>query len=114
MWKIQWSVEAVSSRNRGWTLRFSTQIAKVNTNSQLNGVLALPGCNIGKNTVLQNVLIDNQCQIPDGTQIGVDHEADRKAGFHVTEGGIVVVNRKMLGQGGSYLPGIIVGPDNIG
>ena len=84
---------------------------KVGTNSQLKGVLALPGCTIGKNVTLRNVLIDNQCNITDGTSIGLNHEVDRQAGFHVTEGGIVVVNRKMLGQGGRYLPGIIVGPD---
>jgi glucose-1-phosphate adenylyltransferase len=84
---------------------------KVSTNSELNGVLALPGCVIGKNVTLNNVLLDNQCIIPDGTQIGVDHEADKAAGYHVTTEGIVVVNRKMLGQGGRYLPGIIAGPD---
>lgn len=85
---------------------------KVNTNSSLDGVLALPGCTIGQNVTLANVLLDNQCKIPDGMKIGVDHEADKKAGFHVTQGGIVVVNRKMLGQGGAYLPGINTGPDN--
>ncbi len=84
---------------------------KVDTNSELDGVLALPGCTIGKNVTLRHVLLDNQCNIADGMCIGVDHDADRKAGFHVTDEGIVVINRKMLGQGGRYLPGIIVGPD---
>jgi len=84
---------------------------KVNRNSHLSGVLALPGCTIGKDVELQNVLLDNLCHISDGMKIGVDHEADRKAGFHVTENGIVVVNRRLLKQGSSYLPGILAGPD---
>jgi glucose-1-phosphate adenylyltransferase len=80
---------------------------KVGKNSELSGVLALPGCKIGKNVILRNVLLDNQCQVPDNMQIGVDHDADRKAGFHVTAGGVVVINRKLLGQGTSYMPGVL-------
>jgi glucose-1-phosphate adenylyltransferase len=31
--------------------------------------------------------------IPEGCQIGFDHEHDRARGFHVTESGIVVIGK---------------------
>ena len=78
---------------------------KVHAGCQLDGVLALPGCEIGAGSRLKNVILDNQCQVPDGTVIGEDLESDRQKYF-VTEGGVVVVNRKALGQGDSYMPGV--------
>jgi hypothetical protein len=41
--------------------------------------------------------------VPDGTVIGENSRIDRKR-FHITERGVVVVNRKMLGQGSGYQP----------
>jgi glucose-1-phosphate adenylyltransferase len=37
------------------------------------------------------VVIDRHNKIAAGTQIGYDHECDRAAGHHVTEGGLVVL-----------------------
>ena len=76
---------------------------KVAAKCELEGVLALPGCEIGENSRLRNVILDNQCAVPPGTVIGEDSDADRKA-FHVSEGGVVLVNRTMLGQGRQYMP----------
>ena len=78
---------------------------KVGEGCNLEGVLALPGCEIGAGSRLKNVILDNQCQVPEGTEIGLNLEVDRQR-FHVTEGGIVVVNRVMLGQGSHYMPAI--------
>jgi glucose-1-phosphate adenylyltransferase len=52
------------------------------------------------------VILDNQCQISEGTLIGADLDGDRQA-YHVTENGVVVVNRKQLGQGERYMPGVL-------
>ncbi|MEL7387876.1 MAG: glucose-1-phosphate adenylyltransferase, partial [Pseudomonadota bacterium] len=38
------------------------------------------------------------CVIPEGTTIGYDHEQDRARGFRVSEKGVVLVTREMLGQ----------------
>lgn len=78
---------------------------KVQSGCVLEGVLALPGCEIGRGSRLRNVLLDNQCRVPDGTIIGENREEDGKR-FHITENGIVVVNREMLGQGIHYMPGV--------
>jgi glucose-1-phosphate adenylyltransferase len=48
-------------------------------------------------------LLDNGCELPAGTVIGEDPDADA-ARFHVTPGGVVVVNREMLGQPREYRP----------
>ena len=42
-------------------------------------------------------MIDKHCRIPEGMQIGVDLDEDRRR-FHVTEKGRVLVVPEMLGQ----------------
>ena len=69
----------------------------------LDGVLALAGCKIGAKSSLRNVILDNRCIIPPNTVIGYNEKLDREK-YHVTQGGIVVVNRQMMGQGLSYNP----------
>ena len=76
---------------------------RVEAGCKLNGVLALGGCRIGANCHLQNVILDNGCIVPAGTVVGFDAQADGKK-FNVTEEGIVLINRQMLGQGISYNP----------
>ena len=75
-------------------------------NCELENAVIMPGCEIGENSRLKNVFIDNLCVIPPNTVIGEDREKDEKR-FPVTEGGVVVVNRRMLGQGLQYMPGIL-------
>jgi len=57
----------------------------------------LPKVQIGRNCVIKRAIIDKSCVIPDGMQIGVDLEEDKKR-FHVTPNGIVLVTPNMLGQ----------------
>ena len=49
------------------------------------------------------MILDNGCIIPEGTTVGYDLRSDA-ANFHVTEGGTVVINRRMLGQSVKYNP----------
>jgi glucose-1-phosphate adenylyltransferase len=65
----------------------------------------MPGCDIGANCRLSNVFVDNSCLVCNGTVIGEDLERDRR-NFDITENGVVVVNREMMGQGVQYMPGI--------
>lgn len=75
---------------------------QVDRHCKLDQVLALPGSVIGPSCRLTRVLLDTGCQVPEGTIIGEDPKADAER-FHVTEGGVVVVNREMLGQARGYM-----------
>jgi glucose-1-phosphate adenylyltransferase len=79
---------------------------KVYQGSELKGVLALPGCEIGRSVRLNNVILDNQCRVPDGTVIGENPSEDAKR-FKVSEAGVIIVNREMLGQKEEYIPGVL-------
>jgi glucose-1-phosphate adenylyltransferase len=41
--------------------------------------------------VVRNAILDKDVCVEPGAEIGIDLEADREAGFTVSEGGIVVV-----------------------
>lgn len=86
------------------TILFSN--VKIGANCRLENAVIMPGCNIGANCRLKNVFIDNSCILPKGTMIGDNGKQDAKL-FGVSDGGIVIVNRKMLGQGVQYIPGIV-------
>ena len=76
---------------------------KVDEGCYLDGVLALPGCRIGAGSRLQNVILDNRCDVPPGTTAGYDAASDSEK-YDITNDKIVVINRRMLGQGLSYNP----------
>ena len=86
-------------------IRRSILFSEVNVSEgcMLDGVLALAGGKIGEKSLLRNVILDNRCIIPPGTVIGHDENMDKEK-YHVTDGGIVIVNRQMMGQGLSYNP----------
>jgi len=46
---------------------------------------------VGRGAIVRRAIIDKGVNIPDGAQVGVDLELDRRRGFTVTEGGVVVV-----------------------
>lgn len=69
----------------------------VDSGSELYETLVCPDCAIGKNVRLKKVLLDNGCVVPDGTVIGENSAEDVKR-YYVTEAGVVVVTREMLGQ----------------
>ncbi len=76
---------------------------KVDRGCQLEKVVALPGCEIGEGCRVSGALLDNGCILPPGMIIGEDPETDAKR-FHITDEGVVVVNRDMLGQERRYQP----------
>lgn len=85
------------------TVLFSN--VKVHEDCELQGVVVLPGCEIGAGSRIKGAILDNQCQIPPGTVIGEDPGKDGER-FEITSGGIVIVNRKMLGQREQYIPSL--------
>ena len=48
---------------------------------------------IGRHVKIRRAIIDEDLRIPEGKEIGYDHEADRARGYTVTESGIVIVTK---------------------
>ena len=70
---------------------------RVETGSYVRKSVVLPKVRIGKNCLIKNCVIDKGTVIPDGFQVGVDLEEDRRR-FIVTDEGIVLVTPGMMNQ----------------
>ena len=70
---------------------------RVHSYCDIQEAVVLPEVSIGRHCVLRKVVIDHGCQIPEGTQIGIDPEADARR-FHRTSGGVVLVTADMLAR----------------
>ncbi|GGP74453.1 glucose-1-phosphate adenylyltransferase [Shewanella ulleungensis] len=70
--------------------------------SSVKDSVLLPDVVVLKNCKIQNAIIDRGCIIPDGMVIGYNQEHDRARGFRVSEKGITLVTRKMLGLAVGY------------
>jgi glucose-1-phosphate adenylyltransferase len=69
----------------------------VEVNGYLTEAVILPDVHIGPRCRLHKVVVDKGAVIPEGTVIGLDHQADGKR-FYVSPGGVVLVTPEMLGQ----------------
>ncbi len=74
---------------------------RVHSYGLIEDSVILPKCVVGRYVTLKRVVLDKGCNIPDGMQIGVDPEEDRKR-FYVSEKGITLVTPEMLGQNLHY------------
>src|SRR5262245_51603203 len=68
---------------------------RVNEQSRIERSVILPHVEIGRSCLIRGAILDEGCEIPDGTNIGVDRAAD-SARFLVTENGVVLVTVDML------------------
>ena len=84
----------------GAVVRHSLLFSNVRVNSYANvqDSVILPDVDIGRYCRIRRAVIDRFCQLAEGTTIGFDAEADRRAGYFVTESGITLVSPDMLGQ----------------
>jgi glucose-1-phosphate adenylyltransferase len=71
---------------------------RVHSYSRVSDSVILPDVDIGEGCDIRRAIIDRGATITEGTQIGVDSEADRARGFRVTDSGITLVTPDMLGQ----------------
>ncbi len=72
---------------------------RVNSYSYIEDSVLLPKVDIGRHVTLRRVIVDKDCRIPDGLEVGLDAEKDRKH-FHVSPNGITLITSEMLGQTG--------------
>ena len=70
----------------------------VHSYAHIKDSVILPEVDIGRRARIDKAIIDRGCTIEEDDQIGVDHDADRKRGFRVTDKGVVLVTPDMLGQ----------------
>ncbi|MGH8221117.1 MAG: glucose-1-phosphate adenylyltransferase [Steroidobacteraceae bacterium] len=68
---------------------------RVDEHSIVEDAVLLPRVDIGKSCQVRRAILDEGCQVPDATQIGLDRDADSHR-FHVTDKGVVLVTADML------------------
>ena len=65
---------------------------RVNSYCEVDSTILFSHVNVGRRCKIRKAIIDRDVDIPEGTVIGFDTEADRQK-YHVTESGITVVTR---------------------
>jgi glucose-1-phosphate adenylyltransferase len=70
---------------------------RVEERSSIVRAVVLPNVKIGAGCTVKQAILDENCEIPDGMQIGVDPVADA-ARFSVTGKGVVLVTPDMLAK----------------
>jgi len=68
---------------------------RVHSQSRVDWSVLMPYVDVGRGVVLNRVVIDRGCIVPDGLVVGVDAAEDMRR-FHRSEGGIVLITREML------------------
>ncbi|HYP15468.1 MAG TPA: glucose-1-phosphate adenylyltransferase [Bryobacteraceae bacterium] len=65
---------------------------RVNSYCEVEGAIILSNARIGRNSRIRRAIIDAGFEVPESSVIGHDPQEDRRNGYHVSEGGIVVVS----------------------
>lgn len=68
---------------------------RIENHSSVDGCVIMHNSRVGQNCVLRNVILDKNVVVPDGVQIGVDHEADEARGFTISDHGVTVVPKNV-------------------
>jgi glucose-1-phosphate adenylyltransferase len=90
----------ISGSKLNKSLLFSN--VRVHSYSDIEETVILPEVTIGRHCRIKRAIIDRGCDIPPNMEIGIDSEQDRANGFRITDKGVVLVTRGMLGQPGGY------------
>lgn len=90
----------ISGSRLNKTLLFSN--VRVHSYSTIDETVILPEVVVNRHCRIRRAIIDRGCIIPEGMVIGYDPKEDKNNGFRITDKGIVLVTREMLGQEGGY------------
>ena len=69
---------------------------RINSYAQVSDSIVMANVNVGRHAKIQRAIIDKHVDVPEGAEIGFDHDADRAQGFTVTPSGITVVGKSAL------------------
>ena len=69
----------------------------VHSYSEVEDSVLLPNVTVSRSVTLKRVVVDKNCIIPEGLTVGVNPEEDKKR-FFVTDKGVTLITRDMLGQ----------------
>jgi glucose-1-phosphate adenylyltransferase len=64
---------------------------RVHSGVYVEDSIIFDNCDIGRRAKVRRAILDKNVRVPEEATIGYDLEADRKAGYYVTDSGIVVV-----------------------
>lgn len=70
---------------------------RVHSYSEIEDSVLLPDVEVKRNCRIRKAIIDRGCIVPEGTVIGHSKSDDVARGFRVTDKGVVLVTREMLG-----------------
>ena len=84
----------------GSSLRRSLLFSNVRTHSysEIEDAVIMPNVVVNRHCKIKKAVIDSGTKIPEGTEIGIDADADRERGFRVTPNGITLVTPDHFGQ----------------
>lgn len=66
---------------------------RVNSYASVEESIVFQGVNIGRHARIRRAIIDKEVSIPADMEIGYDLEQDRRRGFAISPGGIVIISR---------------------
>jgi glucose-1-phosphate adenylyltransferase len=65
--------------------------ARVNSFSHVEQSILFEGASIGRHARVRRAIVEKNVHIPEGIEIGYDHEVDKRRGLHVVEEDDLVV-----------------------
>ncbi|MFM7148797.1 MAG: glucose-1-phosphate adenylyltransferase, partial [Gemmataceae bacterium] len=68
----------------------------IHSYARIESSLLFEGVDVGRHCRIRRAIVDKDVKIPQNTTIGYDLEQDRRRGFTVTEGGLVVIAKAEL------------------
>ena len=71
-------------------------LVAVHSYANIQDSVLLDSVEVHRHAQVRRAIVDKNVVIPEGCQIGFDHEHDRARGFHVTETGIVVIGKGQI------------------
>lgn len=66
---------------------------RIHSHADIKDSVILDNVEIMRHCTIRKAIIDKNVYVPEGTQIGVDHDLDRSRGFTITDSGLTVVGK---------------------